>query len=78
MSANLSRALRLAGIHRAGAQPKSVREYAANAVYATTQRIEAVSEQLGVPSYDSAARLIDPAWQERWGETVRAGGGDDG
>jgi len=78
VSDNLSRALRHAGIHRAGVQPKSVREYAANAVYATTLRIEAVAEQLGVPSYDTAARLIDRAWQERWGDTVRAGGGDDG
>ena len=49
MSDNLGRALRHAGIHRAGVQPKSVREYAANAVYATTQRIEAVAEQLGIP-----------------------------
>lgn len=78
VSNNLSRALRIAGIHRAGVQPKSIREYAANAVYATTLRIEAVSEQLGIPSYDSAARLIDRVWQEQWGDTVRAGGGDDG
>lgn len=74
VSNNLSRALRHAGIHRAGVQPKSVREYAANAVYATTMRIEAVSEQLGIPSYDTAARLIDRVWQEQWGNTVRAGG----
>jgi len=74
VSDNLSRALRHAGIQRAEVQPKSVREYAANAVYATTHRIEAVSEQLGVPSYDTAARLIDPAWQEQWGDAVRAGG----
>ncbi len=78
VSDNLNRALRHAGIQRAGVQPKSVREYAANAVYATTQRIEAVAEQLGVLSYDSAARLIDRAWQDRWGDTVRAGAVDDG
>ncbi len=62
----------------AGVQPKSVREYAANAVYATTQRIEAVAEHLGLTSYDTAARLIDRAWQERWGETLRREGRDDG
>lgn len=78
VSNNLGRALRHAGIRRAGVQPKSVREYAANAVYAMTRRIEAVSEQLGVPSYDTAARLIDPAWQQRWGDSVRAGNRDDG
>lgn len=78
VSDNLGRALRHAGILRVGVQPKSVREYAANAIYANTQRIEAVAQHLGVPSYDAAARLIDRGWQERWGDTVRAGGGDDG
>ena len=78
VSDNLGRALRHAGIHRAGVLPKSVREYAANAVYATSQRIEAVAEQLGLSSYDTTARLIDRTWQERWGDTVRAGGRHDG
>lgn len=58
VSNNLGLALRHARIRRAGVQPKSVREYAANAVYAKTERIEAVAEQLGVPSYDTTARLI--------------------
>jgi site-specific recombinase XerC len=71
VSNNLGLALRHAGIHRAGVQPKSVREYAANELYATTQHIETVAEQLGLSSYDTAARLIDRAWQERWGETLR-------
>jgi hypothetical protein len=44
---------------RAGVHPRSVREYAANAVYATTLRIEAATEQLSLTSFDTAARLID-------------------
>lgn len=78
VSQNLERALRHAGINRAGVRPKSVREYAANAVYARTQRIEAVAEQLGLSSYDTAARLLDRGWQQRWGDAVRAEAGDDG
>jgi len=78
VSDNLGRALRYAGISRSGVRPKSVREYAANTVYAKTQRIEAVAEQLGLSSYDTAARLIDRSWQEMWGQTIRAGVGDDG
>ena len=72
VSNNLSLALRHAGIHRAGVRPKSVREYAANAIYARTQRIESVAEQLGMTSLDTVARLIDSAWQDRWGDTLRA------
>lgn len=75
---NLARALRHAGIHRPGVRPKSVREYAANDVYARTQRIEAVAEQLGLASFDTAAGLIDRAWQQRWGGVVGAGAGDAG
>lgn len=81
VSQNLARALRHAGIHRPEVRPKSLREYAANAVYAVyarTLRIEAVAEQLGIASFDSAARLIDRTWQQRWGEVIRAGDGDDG
>lgn len=73
VSGNLGRALRFAGIHRAGVRPKSVREYAANALYARTQRIEAVAEQLGLSSYDTAARLIDREWQARWGDVPARG-----
>jgi len=78
VSQNLARALRHAGIHRPDVHPKSLREYAANAVYARTLRIEAVAEQLGMTSFDSAGRLIDRTWQQRWGEVIRAGTGDDG
>lgn len=78
VSQNLARALRQAGINRSGLRPKSLREYAANAVYARTQRIEAVAQQLGLSSYDSAARLIDRGWQQRWGDAVRAENDDDG
>jgi len=78
VSQNLARGLRHASIHRPEVRPKSLREYAANAVYARTLRIEAVAEQLGIASFDSAARLIDPTWQQRWGEVIRAGDGDDG
>lgn len=77
VSNNLGLALRHAGIRRAGVRPKSVREYAANAIYARTQRIESVAEQLGVTSLDTAFRLIDSAWQDRWGDTLRAGSDDD-
>ena len=72
VSNNLGRALHHAGIRRGEVQPKSIREYAANAAYATTLRIETVAEQLGIPSYDTTARLIDRSWQQRWGDTVRA------
>lgn len=78
VSQNLARALRHAGVHRPEIRPKSLRDYAANAVYARTGRIEAVAEQLGMTSFDTASRLIDRAWQQRWGEVIRAGTGDDG
>lgn len=78
VSQNLQRALALAGVVGPRLGPKSLREYAANAVYARTCRVEAVAEQLGMTSFDSAARLIDRAWQQSWGEVTRAGTGDDG
>ena len=77
MSNNLGLAIRHAGIHRAGVRPKSVREYAANAIYARSQRIESVAEQLGMISLDTAARMIVSAWQDRWGDTLRAGSDDE-
>jgi len=75
VSENLARALRHAGVSRAGVGPRSLREYAANATLATTGRIEAVAQQLGLSSYDAAARLIDPAWQKHWGEALGDGVG---
>jgi hypothetical protein len=71
VSGNLARALRQAGIHRAGVRPKSVREYAANACYAQSGRIEAVAWLLDLRSLDAAARLIDHEWQSRWGRLIR-------
>jgi site-specific recombinase XerD len=71
VSANLSRALRQAGIYRADVRPKSIREYAANAYYARVNRVEAVAELLGLRSLDTTARLIDHEWQSRWGGVIR-------
>lgn len=75
VSGNLARALRQAGIHRAGVRPKSIREHAANACYAEVGRIEAVAELLGLRSLDTAARLIDHEWQSRWGGVIREAAG---
>ena len=75
VSGNLSRALRQAGIVRPGVRPRSVREYAANALYAELRSIEPLAESLGLDSLDAAARLIDRPWQARWGNHVRAAGG---
>jgi len=72
VSGNLSRALRKAGIDRPGLRPKSIREFAANALYAEVGRIEAVAQLLGLRSLDTTARLIDQEWQSRWGLVIRA------
>jgi integrase len=72
VSMNLSRAMSRAGITRPGVRPRSVREYAANRVYAHTGRVEDVAQLLGSRSLDSAFRFIDPLWQEQWGEVIRA------
>jgi integrase len=72
VSMNLSRAMRAAGVTRSGVRPRSLREYAANRVYARTGRVEDVAWQLGLRSLDTAFRLVDPGWQERWGEVIRA------
>jgi integrase len=78
VSAALTSALRTAGVTRPGVRPKSIREYAANAVYARSQRVESVAEQLGLNSLDTAARLLDPVWLQRWGAAVREGAADAG
>lgn len=67
VSMNLSRALKGAGITRVGVRPRSCREYAANAVYARTGRVEDVAQRLGIVSLDAAYRLLDEGWQRRWG-----------
>lgn len=74
VSMNLSRALARAGIHRVGVRPRSLREYAANRVYAQTGRVEDVARTLGLASLDAAFRLVDTQWQQRWGEVIRTAG----
>jgi integrase len=49
VSMNLSRAMNRAGITRPGVRPRSVREYAANRVYAQTGRVEDVTPAAGLP-----------------------------
>jgi len=56
-------------------RPRSVREYAANALYAELGSVEQVAHRLGVDSLDATARLIDRPWQARWGKHIRATGG---
>lgn len=67
VSMNLSRALGRSGVTRPGVRPRSCREYAANAVYARTGRVEDVAEHLGIVSLDAAYRLLDWQWQQAWG-----------
>ncbi len=74
VSSNLSRAMGAAGIARAGVRPRSVREYAANAAYAQSGRIEDVAAFMGLSSLDTTRHLIDPQWQDQWGDHVRGGG----
>jgi hypothetical protein len=71
ISSNLSRALTAAGVYRPGVRPRSLREYAANRVYALTGRTEDVASHLGIPSLDSARELIDNDWQHCFGDEVR-------
>ncbi len=68
---NLARALHHAGITRRGVRPKSFRHYAANRTYALTGNIELVASQLAISSLDTAVRLIDRQWQQRWGLSIR-------
>lgn len=72
VSSNLSRAMSAAGLTRPGLRPASVREYAANRYYALTGRIEDLAAFLGLGSLDVARGFIDPVWQDRYGEEVRA------
>lgn len=73
VSMNLRRALDCAGVRRPGVRPQSLREYAANAVYAKTGRVEDVAAHLGIASLDSAQRLVDWEWQRRWVQVVVEG-----
>lgn len=67
----IARAIRTAGLDRPGIRPGSLRDYAANQLYARTQRVEDVARLLGLASLDRTARLIDPVWQSCWGEDAR-------
>jgi hypothetical protein len=78
VSANLSLALQRAGICRVGVRPRSVREYAANRIYALTGRVEDVAGVLGLSSLDTAARYIDSRWQEQWAPVLQATVDPDG
>lgn len=71
VSMDLSRAMNRAGVNRVGVRPRSCREYAANAVYARTGRVEDVAKQLGITSLDAAYRLLDWGWQQQWGQVDR-------
>ncbi len=71
ISTNITRGLTAAGVHRPGVRPRSLREYAANRVYAITGRVEDVASRLGLVSLDSARQLVDDHWQQRFGDEVR-------
>lgn len=68
---HLYRAVAIAGITRDGVTPGSLQEYAANACYARTNRIEDVATLLGLVSLDAAMRLIDRDWQRAHAATIR-------
>jgi integrase len=70
ISSSLSRAMAAAGLARPGLRAASVREYAANRVYAVTGSVEAVAQVLGLPSLDAALGFIDRGWQEKYGPEV--------
>ena len=72
VASSLRRALDAALITRLGVSPISILQYAANAAYAVTGRVEDVADLLGRRSLDAAARLVAPHWQAAWAEHVRA------
>ena len=51
-------------------RPTSITEFAANRAFALTGDIEQVASLIGLSSLDSAKRLIDPGWQEQWGDSI--------
>ena len=71
ISSSISRAMRSAGLARPGLRPASIREFAANRVYAQTDRVEAVASLLGISSLDAAMTFVVPAWQEAYRDEVR-------
>jgi hypothetical protein len=75
VASSLRRALEAAQITRLGVSPVSIVQYAANAEYALTGRVETVADLLGRRSLDSAQRLIDPDWQVAWAPHLRTQAG---
>jgi hypothetical protein len=71
VASSLRRALDAAQVTRLGVSPVSIVQFAANAEYALTGRVEAVADLLGRRSLDLARRLIDPDWQVAWAPQVR-------
>ncbi len=67
----LHRALRAAGIDRAGVRAGSLQSYAANRRYALTGRVEDVADVLGLRSLDAARRRLDADWQAAWADQIR-------
>lgn len=67
----ISRALHSAGIDRPHVTAKSLRDYAANRMFALTGRVENVAQVLGLASLDRAHRLVDIEWQSAWGDLAR-------
>lgn len=73
VASDLRRALDAAQIRRVGVTPASIQQYAANACYAVTGRMETVADLLGRRSLDAVRRLIDRDWQLQWADHVRDG-----
>ena len=71
VASTLSRAMKRAGITRAGVRPGSLRDYAANRTYAITGRVEDVADVVGLASLDRARALVDPDWQAQWADAAR-------
>lgn len=72
ISSTLSRAMRAAGVTRPGVRAASIREFAANRVYAAHQRVEEVAALLGTSSLDAAMGYVDAEWQSLYGAEFRA------
>lgn len=67
----VSRSLHSAGIDRPHVTAGSLRDYAANRMFAMTGRVEDVAQLLGLASLDRAQRLVDIDWQSAWGDLAR-------
>lgn len=67
----ISRSIHSAGIDRPHVTAGSLRDYAANRMFALTGRVEDVAQLLGLASLDRAQRLVDIEWQTAWGDLAR-------